>query len=471
MENYSIYKNKQAANYTATTVQHQGTSHLVVPVVMMVEGVHAGSHGPMFHSIAELGKFPESWNGRPVVIDHPEINGVNISANRPEIIEQQKIGSVYNTHIDGTKLMAELWINEEKIRQMSAAVLAALQAGQTLEVSLGMFTEEEVVAGTWHGETYNAIARNHRPDHLALLPGGRGACSVADGCGIRANKKGGNSVTKEEWIQSMTAEKEDHYTNLINANVDQGYKALVDAARQKFDAMDSENSIYYLQEVYSDFLVYEVRQRVGGTKLYKQDYSFNGSIELKGNPVEVRKKVEYETLAEGSGFVRTKFNNNSNKEVNNMADNAEKCTPCIKAKVDALIAHASKRFAETDRVWLETLSEDQLVKLEPVTIEKEVTKEITKEVNVLSDEDKAALADYKKLMKEKHDTLVKRIQDNTEAGTWTPEELTNMSDVVLEKMAGMIKTRADYSLNGGSSLQLNESNEEALPPTGIKFKK
>ena len=71
-DSYATYKTKQVLDYEVKLTVHNEKPHLVVPVVMMVEGVHNGSQGPLFHSIAELGKFPESWNGIPVVIYHPE---------------------------------------------------------------------------------------------------------------------------------------------------------------------------------------------------------------------------------------------------------------------------------------------------------------------------------------------------------------------------------------------------------------
>ena len=94
---YSSYKSKQVLEYDIKLVVHQEKAHLVVPVVMMVEGVHNGSQGPLLHEITELGKFPESWNGRPVVIYHPEDEDGNpISANSPEVIDKVTVGRVYN---------------------------------------------------------------------------------------------------------------------------------------------------------------------------------------------------------------------------------------------------------------------------------------------------------------------------------------------------------------------------------------
>ena len=340
-----------------------------------------------------------------------------------------------------------------------------------------MFTEEEQISGTWHGETYNSSARNNRPAHLALLPGGVGACFCADGCGIRANsnnnkKKGGNDVTNEEWVQSNVGLKEEHYANLINANIDQGYKALVDSARAKLDSMDSENTVHYLQEVYDGFLVYEVKMRVGGMKLYKQEYALNGNlIELKGTPEEVQRKVEYVTLAKGSGFVRTKFNNNVNKE-DNMAN--ETCTPCVKKKVDDLIANSQGRWTEEDRVMLETLSEAHLDKMKPVEITKEVEKIVEKtiEVNSLTDAQKAALAYGERLLKEKKEAMVQGIQANAGKENWPDEVLVNMDEVMLERVYNSVKKDekvVDYSFNGYKKLSVNEGQQEPLLPPGIKF--
>ena len=46
-----IYKVNQEKNYIVKTKKHQGKDFLVVPVTMMVEGVHNGSHGRLFHPI------------------------------------------------------------------------------------------------------------------------------------------------------------------------------------------------------------------------------------------------------------------------------------------------------------------------------------------------------------------------------------------------------------------------------------
>jgi len=389
---YTIYSNTQAGGYVIEEKTYRGKNHFLVPVTMMVEGVHNGSHGPLYHSIAELGKFPQMWNGIPIVINHPEVDGINISANSPDIIDDQGVGYVFNTHVNGSKLVAEAWLDEERLREISLNILESIKNGKPLEVSLGMFTDDEIIEGDWNGETYEAIARNHRPDHLALLPDSVGACSLVDGCGMGVNnKKGGDIVDADEIVIKK----------------------------------DENQSPW---EIYS------------------------GDIKI----------------AEGSGFIRTKFNfiNNSKKEeVTEMADNAKKCAPCVTEKVNGLIANSKSKFTEENREWLESLDETLLDKLTPTVVE--VEKKI--EVNTLSEEDKKALADYKKQKEEKRKELIKSIQDNVK-DVWTEDVLKEMDDDKLERVLKSVKREGvtDYSGNV-PSFNSSSTGEEPLYPTGVKI--
>jgi len=203
----------QANNSYETRVEkYDGKEYLVVPVIMMVEGVHAGSGGPMLHLAEDLGRYPETWNGIPVVVTHPSEDGQYISANSPEVLDAGIVGRVFNTKMDGEKLKSEVWLNQERLGEISPEALKAILEQIPLDVSVGVFSDSEAVTDIYKGEQYESIARNFRPDHLALLPGEEGACSWSDGCGIRANKnskskkKGGDDV-KEETSQ-IIVEKE-----------------------------------------------------------------------------------------------------------------------------------------------------------------------------------------------------------------------------------------------------------------------
>jgi len=459
---YSSYQSKQILSYDTKLVVHQEKAHLVVPVVMMVEGVHSGSRGAMLHTMGELGKFPDSWNGRPVIIHHPQINGEFVSANRPDIVDKEVIGSVYNTDIDGSKLTGEIWIDEDKLNSLAPAVLESINNSEEMEVSLGMFTEEEEVEGTWNTEKYTVIAHNHRPDHLALLPDQIGACSCEDGCGIGANKNNEDMEIGELIKQVCVA---GFAVNPIGNNADQGYRELMNLVYDKLRSLETDKVYCYLEEMYDDSLIY-AKEGDNNRVMYKQSYKIeSGKIEFVGEPIEVRKKVDYVVNA----VERTNFSINNKKEDNKMSK-VKDCPECLE-KVDTLIANEQSGFTEENREWLLDQEVSIFEKLEPVVIEKEKVVEKTIEVNKLSTDDQAALAFGKKQMKERRETMHKGIQANTAEGIWTDEVLKVMSEDNLERLFNSVKKEEtpDYSLNGNTQLSANSDEEEGLYPVGINF--
>lgn len=195
---HTITANFQAAPDGVRRAVFDGQEHLVVPVVMICEGVMNDALVPA----TEFGRYPEAWNGRPVPVLHPQERGGYISANRPDVIERSTIGQIFNTTVENGKLKAEAWINTAKAARLGYGDLVAqLQAGEVIEVSTGYFSDDEPRAGEFNGVGYSTIHRNIRPDHLALLPGEIGACSVADGCGTRVNQQKGSFAMKvnEAW--------------------------------------------------------------------------------------------------------------------------------------------------------------------------------------------------------------------------------------------------------------------------------
>lgn len=179
---------------------HEGVEHLVVPAVLIVEGVLNDA----LVLATEFGRHVESWNDRAIPVLHPQDRGEYISAGRPDVVEKNTIGRVYNARVDGPKLKAELWINLEKARRLGYGQLVdALAAGEIVEISTGYFADDENKSGEHNGIGYNTIHRNIRPDHLALLPGEIGACSVADGCGTRVNSQKGFVMKTKEAFETL----------------------------------------------------------------------------------------------------------------------------------------------------------------------------------------------------------------------------------------------------------------------------
>lgn len=171
----------------------EGRKHFVVPVVMAVEGVLNGNNGPLFYPAEELEKSVPLWNGKPVVIYHPDMYVSGLAGN-PTIFNQQKVGTVFYARFEGTALKGQAWLDIDRLGVVDKRVLNAIHQKKMVEVSTGLFTDTNDEAGTFNGRQYDGIANNYRPDHLAILPDQVGACSIADGAGLCRNLLKGEQV-------------------------------------------------------------------------------------------------------------------------------------------------------------------------------------------------------------------------------------------------------------------------------------
>lgn len=343
-------------NVATRTEVLDGVTYLVAPVVLLTEGVHDGSNGPFFYSAEELSRFPAAWNGRPVPVFHPEVDGSLVSCNDPKIIQQRSVGNIWNVEWDSTdnKLRGEVWINRNKAQEVAPEILDLLRSNGKLEVSTGLFSEDEVIGGEWNGEVYEGVVKNIRPDHLALLPGGRGACSWDDGCGVRANiEKGGDKKVVEKLLKYMG----------FSLN-EMSYHDKIGQLQRAMDALDNSQYIHFLVDVYEDFFVYKAMPQGGGgsteTKFYKQEYSFNSDNELslEDGVIEVIEKKEY-------------IPKTNEEEANKMANK------CCEELIQALIKNEATKFTEDNREWLLTLKEDQLKLLEVEKPKEDKNKTVT----------------------------------------------------------------------------------------------
>lgn len=168
-----------------------GRDYLVVPVVALVEGVrHAsGAENPELVLASSFGRYPETWNGRPVVVDHPvDGEGRGMSASDVEVLEQSYLGKLLNTKVEDGKLKVEAWLDLVAIDASESDKVidmwTRLQGGEVVEVSVGAIVTVKSAEGEYDGKSYSGVWDTVIPDHLAFLGGEQiGACSVADGCG------------------------------------------------------------------------------------------------------------------------------------------------------------------------------------------------------------------------------------------------------------------------------------------------
>lgn len=181
------------------TATLNGREHVVVPMRMLVSGVLSGSKGSLYYPPSEIHKTVDAWNGMPIVGRHPVLNGVHVSARRPDVLDKYGLGTVFHAKaVDGV-LDGEAWLDVALTSAFDATlptanrILPRINRGQAVELSTGLFTDNTPVRNGFDPKSrrkYDAVATRYRPDHLAVLPDERGACSVADGCGLAVNAAG-----------------------------------------------------------------------------------------------------------------------------------------------------------------------------------------------------------------------------------------------------------------------------------------
>jgi hypothetical protein len=269
----------------------QGRKYVVAPMVMLTEGVHNGSNGPLLYKEAECKRAVVAWNMKPIVVYHPEINGKGVSACDQDILEKQQVGMIMNTRWDG-KLRAEAWIDENLATIVDDRVIAALEENKLMEVSTGLFIDNSGEPGEWNGAVYNAEAVNHQPDHLALLPDKIGACSIADGAGLLQLNE--DAQSKGINVTRLLAREMDVLRRMVGNAMSHSniHSALSRAIRE---LLNDKDHMIWIEDVYDDFFIYN---KEDDKKLYKMAFSTSDTgVTISGEPVEVVRITEYRTPA------------------------------------------------------------------------------------------------------------------------------------------------------------------------------
>lgn len=184
--------NTEEARFTT----FQQSEFAVFPVTALREGVW----NECLVTAEELAKSTRSWNGRPIVINHPKRGDKFVSANDPNVFEAEQVGYFFNTDFENnTDLVGEVWLNLNRIDQVSEGndVADSVKEGRPIDVSTGYFALDIKKPGSFKGKPYKRISTNIDPDHLALLPNVKGACSREDGCGTFFEEQSTMSKIKE----------------------------------------------------------------------------------------------------------------------------------------------------------------------------------------------------------------------------------------------------------------------------------
>lgn len=421
-----------------------GVAYSIVPVVMMVEGVHAGSEGPVLYTREALSEFSNAWNGSPIPIDHPMVNGIPVSCNSPEY-RAKAIGAIYNTTFEDGKLKAEVWLETLK----SQSILSMIQNGDIVEVSTGMFANNIPETGIFNGAQYIARATRITPDHLAILPNKKGACSAEAGCGIRVNEAGEKIKMTRKNLPKI--EKEDCFIPVISeftVNASINYVDLAERGRNFVDSLDYSTGMdnrvsHYIRSMDASSIVYMVKNNGRDIHYIKRPYEIsNGIFQWAGPGEPVRENISYAPVT------------NEEKK----GDSMDVKTCCIE-QVNAFIANNSLGYVEADRVWMETLSEDAfkaVVKAsEKVTantkpeVKPEVKPAATLEQLLANatPELKESIEHGQAILRQEKANLIQGIKTN-QANQFTDEELSGFHIGFLRKLAATTVPTTNYAVSG-----------------------
>jgi len=415
----------------------EGVKHMVIPVIMAQEGVM----NRFFYPSEEFEGWANTWDGVPVPINHPEIEGVAVSAKSPRIQELNSVGYVFNSKYEDKKLKGEIYLNLEKVKKLNADYLIqSFESGEIMEVSTGLYSNVEMVSGKYGDDEYDAIVRNIRPDHLALLPNTVGACSIEDGCGasisVNSCQCGGVCGGKKN------SQKE--VSKLLNLSLEKKY-----------------NDVVYIIDIYDNSVVYEFGKN---RSVYKESYAINDDnvVILEDDALEVIQKTSYQALnLSGGNNIMTEIQNEEIKEETTeetteekTAEETEESTTEAEEETTAETEAEAEAEETTEEVKENEETETETEEAETETEEKEIV-----ENQLIDNEKKEFLANQAKIFDEKKQGLKKVLIDNKH---FSAEEVETFSFSVLEKINNLIKPK-DYSGNGSSLID----NKEEYKPKGF----
>lgn len=453
----------------------EGKAYLVAPMIMLLEGVHQGSNGPLYYPAEELAKTPSVWNHKPIVVYHPVLNGQGVSACDPQILTNRKVGLIMNTTFKDGKLKAEAWIDTERAAIVDNRIIDSVTKNQMMELSTGVFTDNENIPGEWNGEKYDAIARNYRPDHLALLPDIKGACSIEDGAGfLRLNAENKsiliNLSEMGEDVVNFFA-KDDSY---LQAVAEKFSKMIVnemsheDIRKLLYGILTAKKTEAYIEDVYENYFIYD-----SAGKYYKQEFKLvKEVITFVGLPQEMIKVSEY----------KLKINS-----INSKGKKMEK-----EKLVNDLIANTSTLWAEADKEALLAMDEAVLSKMLPIA--NEVKKEEVKvepvanaEVKPLSIEEFLSkqvpaemrpmltngYATYKANKKKLVDEIVANAKNSFTLEQLNAKEVDELFTIAkLARMVEPVKNNEVFDYSGqGDPVIINTSKQEPMPLPTMTFGK
>jgi len=429
--------------------------HMVIPVI----GIREGVLNDVFYPHAELSAAALAWNGVPIPVSHPkDASGAFVTANSLEADASQNIGKFLNVHFEAkTKaLKGEMWINIQKATDLGhKSLLDRLDKAEQIDVSTGLWTNSDGIPGNYQGRNYSGSATHIIPDHLAILPNERGACSTDQGCGtfiLNEEKEKpccGTCADKEHKEHKEPVGMFGNFFKRIsttlgfNAN-EVSHNELHTKLRNQL-RVQSTDRYQYIVDVFPKFFVYEQDDL-----LFKQLYTLgkDESVEISGEPEQVIIKKHYESI---SPKISTNANANTNKTMK-------------QTHIVALAAlFAANTITEAQHTSMQGLPDDVLDGLlkthaAPPVVTTPVVAEVTP---IMANEDVQLLAELRKEREER--TTLLRAHVKLHCKQIPDAVVDTMTINQLQATAQGIPAAAnitDYSLSGGAPV-LAANNQEA----------
>ena len=342
--------------------------YLTAPAVLIVQGVLNGG----YIDASEL--HPTDWNNVPIVMNHPtNAHGQPMSARTPEVLATSGVGYLYHARL-GTgsrqghtvsSLQAELWLDVAQVLSVGGEAVQAmtmLEAQSPLELSTGFYSYADETPGSFYGVSYREVHHEIRPDHLALLPNGVGACNWAeDGCGApRLHEQ--CTCLKETRMEHLPARacpsvRAGGWRGFVSTLKTFVHHAEADLATNQTDA-DTREALYGalaremgvdVTPVFIDSLDMEAQTftyRQGERLLQRSWTETDGMVALTPDVQDVQRATTYTPVTQAQQEVPM-------------------ATEAVKRRVSQLISNTRTAWQEDDRPQLEAMSEVQLQRLEP----------------------------------------------------------------------------------------------------------
>lgn len=445
--------------------KRDGKTYLVANGVLINEGVHTGTTGPVLYTKEFIGKVSPKGNGKPIVLNHPRKNGQYVTANTGDFLETSGLGDLSGVSADGTDMKSELWFDEERTKKIDRATYDKLDKGEPLEVSTGFVLNVEEKAGDFQGTPYKMVALDVDDaqggfDHLAVVTEGTGACSNRKGCGANLTANCGDEACERCGGKPVVG-NDTSFSRIYGGLSDIVYKTL--------------GYNHSIREVYPKFFVY----RDGNGELFKKSYTVNadGDVSIgKDEPVKVRFVQEYRT-------------DDGNKFVGN-ASTEEKKVSKLNEHITALVANKDSGFGEDDREYLTKKGEEWCAarvkgltanakppevppKEVPVVIEKkQVSAQEYLTNNSLPPEIADILTEGLAARDSERDGLIKVITAN-KANIFNPEHLKTRPLAELRGMArlaghGPLPQVVGNYAGAGAGVVVGNSSEDEEEPLPVK---